>query len=313
MPICGYIYCRAAFSDDLEACPRCGFPRDRERLRDPRFLASVEVEGLPEAVLDMHQILPATEGVVEAQLGAMAHFGIEKALLQSVPPQASSLLGDERLLELAREHGERFWASQFVDPRMPDAEAALERASTAGARVIKILPPAGFEPDDPAFDGFWGRMQELGLVAMAHTGFITARHKKEEARAGAFLSSRHANPLYFDRPARKFPELRIILCHAGGAIWYEEAAQMVSQHENVWADLSGFGLFALKRLLALHVGVDWGKLFWGNDSPPFAYGFNLRLHLATLAEAGALALVPRLFYDNARHFSDEFLDGPAAA
>ena len=29
---------------------------------------------------------------------------------------------------------------------------------------------------------------------------------------------------------------RELLCHLGGAIWHEEAAQMVTQHDNVWGD-----------------------------------------------------------------------------
>ena len=313
MRVCEYIYCRARFGDGEAACPRCGFPRDSAQLRDPAFLAATPVEGLPPALLDMHQILPAVDGVEEMQLAAMAHFGIERALLQSVPPQATSLLGNDEILELVRRRGERFWASQFADPRMPHGPEALERIAAAGARVVKLLPPAGFSPDEAAFDPFWEAMERLGLVAMAHTGFITARHKKEEARAGAFLSSRFANPLRWDQPARKFPRLTIILCHAGGALWYEEAAQMVTQHDNVWGDLSGFGLFALQRLLRLGAAVDWSKLFWGNDSPPFAYPMNLRLHLQALREAGAEDLAPLLLHDNARAFGQRFLDsGPPA-
>jgi predicted TIM-barrel fold metal-dependent hydrolase len=313
MAVCSYLYCRAPMAEEAEACPRCGHPRDPRRLRDPAFLASIEVSGRPSRIYDMHQIVPAVDGVVEMQLGAMQLFGVERVLLQSAPPQATSLLGDEGLLALARDHGDRFWASQFADPRMPGAIEALERIADSGAKVVKILTPAGFDPDDPAFDPFWGTMQELGLVVMAHTGFITARHKKEEAKAGAFMSSRHANPLYFDRPARKFPELTIILCHLGGALWYEEAGQMVTQHENVWGDVSGFGLFALQRLLRVGAAVDWGKVFWGNDSPPFAYPMNLRLHLGTLHDAGAEALIPGLLYENGRRFGELFLGAASGA
>ncbi|MEM7585955.1 MAG: amidohydrolase family protein, partial [Acidobacteriota bacterium] len=103
------------------------------------------------------------------------------------------------------------------------------------------------------------------------------------------------------------PDLQFILCHLGGAIWHEEAAQMVTQHDNVWADTSGFGLFALRRLLRAGATVDWSKVFWGNDSPPFAYPFNLKLHLAALREYDALDLAPRLFHDNAQNFADRYL------
>lgn len=316
MVTCEYIYCRSSFAADAfkeaaDCCPRCGFPRDRAKLTDPAFLGAIAVDGLPASVVDMHQILPAMPGVLEMQLFAMQRFNIERVLVQSVPPQATSLWGNDQLRELAAERGDLFWVSQFLDPRMPQATEALDKLAALGARVIKLLPPAGFQPDDPAFDGFWGTMERLGLVAMVHTGFITARHKKEEKKAGAFLNSRFANPLFFDQPARKFPDLNIILCHLGGALWYEEGAQMVTQHDNVWADVSGFGLFALRRLLALDATIDWRKVFWGNDSPPFAYPFNLRLHLDALERHGAQHLAPGLFRDNGRNFGQRFL-APAA-
>ncbi len=290
-----------------ETCGVCGFPRDRSRLADPSFLAQVPVDDKPPEVIDMHQILPAIDGVLEMQLGAMQLFGISRVLLQSAPPQAVSLWGNDKLLALASEHGDRFWASQFVDPRIDGATQALEFFSRAGARVVKLLPVAGYRGDDPAFDDFWATMERLELVAMIHTGFITARHKAEEAKAGLFMSSRYANPLYFDLTARKFPRLNMILCHLGGAIWHEAGAQMVTQHDNVWGDVSGFGLFALRRLLHSGATLDWAKVFWGNDSAPFAYPFNLRLHLAALRQAGALELAPALFRDNARRFGERFL------
>lgn len=307
MPTCEYTYCRAPLAEGDAACCVCGFPRDRSRLADLSFLAQVAVDDKPPAILDMHQILPAIDGVLEMQLAAMQGFGIERVLLQSAPPQAKSLWGNEKLRALAFDQGERFWASQFVDPRMPGAVDALGAFADVGLKVIKLLPVAGYRADDEAFDPFWDEMQRLEMVAMVHTGFITARHKKEEAAAGLFMSSRYANPLFFDLTARKFPRLTVILCHLGGAIWHEEGAQMVTQHDNVWGDVSGFGLFALRRLLRAQATVDWTKVFWGNDSPPFAYPFNLRLHLAALREAGALELAPGLFHDNALRFAERFL------
>ena len=307
MPLCDYIYCRAAVPQGDDSCPSCGYPTDPARLRDAAFIAAQEVVGSPEAIIDMHQILPAFEGVLEMQLAVMQRFGVRRALIQSAPPQATSLWGNEPLRKVAAEHGDRFWISHFIDPRLPQAVAALESFAAAGVKVVKLLPPAGWRGDDPAFEAFWGTMQDLGQVAMIHTGFITARHKKEEAKAGTFMSSRFANPLFFDRPARQFPRLQMILCHTGGALWYEEGAQMVTQHDNVWGDLSGFGHFALRRLLQLRVTVDWSKLFWGNDAPPFAYPFNLRLTLESLRRHGGEHLAQGLLHDHAQHFGDRFL------
>ncbi|RKZ73791.1 MAG: hypothetical protein DRR19_30635 [Candidatus Parabeggiatoa sp. nov. 1] len=305
MITCEYIYCRTSFADTHSTCPRCGFPRDKSQLQDTAFLK--EVKGLPTTIIDMHQILPAVDNVLEFQLKVMEQFGIEKALLQSVPPPVTSIWGNDKLRGLAQTHSERFWISQFVDPRMPDITNILHQIADMGIKVIKLIPPTGYSPDEPQYDDFWATLQERNLVAMLHTGFITARHKKEEARAGVFLHSRYANPLFLDLPARKFPNLTFILCHIGGSLWYEEAAEMVTLHDNVWGDISGSGIFALQRLLNVGATFDWTKVFWGNDSPPWAYPFNLRLLLAALSQASAEDKLPLLLYDNAQRFSKKFL------
>jgi predicted TIM-barrel fold metal-dependent hydrolase len=307
MAVCSYIYCRSPLEEGRPECRVCGHPGDDDALAHPRFLAECRIQGLPERILDMHQILPAREGMLEAQLLAMGSLGIGRALLQSAPDQATSLYGNSKLVELAEREPALFWISQFVDPRMPRAVAELERIAAAGIRVVKLLPPAGFRLDDAAHEPFLRRMEELALVAMVHTGFITARHKQEEARAGIFMSSLHADPLTLDRPARQFPRLTFILCHLGGAVWHEGAAQMVTQHDNVWGDVSGFGVVALQRLLQARAAVDWGKVFWGNDSPPFAYPLNLRLLLHSLHRNGAESLAPRLLFENGQRFADSFL------
>ena len=307
MSVCTYIYCRAPLPEDSHACSVCGHPRDPALLRDPSFLETSRPQGLPPAILDMHQIVPRAPGVLDFQLHAMDALGISRALLQSAPDEAASLCGNDDLRDLAATHPGRFWASHFVDPRHAGALASLERLADQGVKVAKLLPPAGYRPDDPDFDSFWLAMQELELVAMVHTGFITARHKKEEARAGVYMNSTFANPLFLDRPARLAPEVPFLLCHLGGAIWPEEAAQMVTQHDNVWGDVSGFGVFALQRLLATGTRLDWNKVFWGNDAPPFAYPMNLRLHLAALKRAGAEELAEGLLFENGQRFAERFL------
>lgn len=312
MSRCSFPYCRARVPAGAVLCERCGFPRDKAQLFDPAlFQAGVErLRGrLPERILDMHQILPAFPGIAEFQLKAMAALGITQALLQSAPPEAKSLLGDDALFEVAQAHPGRFWPSAFVDPTHEQALQQLEAAADRGVRVLKLLPVAGYELDDPALNPFWELAESRRMVMLIHQGFITGRHKDEERRAGQFMSSRFANPLYVDRPARQFPGVTFILAHAGGAIFYEQAAQMVSQHDNVWADLSGTGLFALQRFLQLSVALDTDKLFWGNDGPPFAYPITLRLLVQTLEQHDEVeTLLPALLFDNGRTFADLHLE-----
>ena len=83
MITCAYTYCRAAVDAGADACRVCGHPTDASKLRDPSYIASIAVDGAPDRIIDMHQILPAFDGVLEMQLAVMQRFGIERALIQS--------------------------------------------------------------------------------------------------------------------------------------------------------------------------------------------------------------------------------------
>ncbi len=297
MKVCQYTYCREAYQDDRDDCPVCGYPANSLLLSD-----------LPvSSIIDMHQIIPDEEGILELQLQMMEKFGIKEVLLQSVPSKVTSIWGNRKLLEIKQKYGDKFRVSHFLDPRYPPARRRLKQYREKGVKIIKLLPCLGYQPDNPRWDSFWKRMEELKMAAMIHTGFITARHKDEERSSGVYLHSKYGRPIFFDILARKFPNLQFILCHMGGTMWAEEAVQMVNAHENVWGDISGSGIGALRRIIHNHITVDWTKLFWGNDSPPAVYPVNLKLLLHYLKTGNLLDMAPLLLHDNAKHFLENVL------
>lgn len=301
MRLCEYIYCRTGFSKELESCPCCGYPVDEKEIDNLEFAKS-KLPDISGSIIDMHQIIPKQSGMIEAQIQLMKHLDIQKALLQSVPTKVSSIFSNTDLLELKNTHSSKFLISHFLDPRHPFALKRLRQYKERGVNVIKLLPCLGYEPDHAKWDKFWRKMESLDQVAMVHTGFITARHKKEEFENKQFLSSKYGDPLFFDILARKFPKLKIILCHTGGAIWTESAIQMINQHNNVWGDISGFGLLALKKIMNNYIVVNWDKLFWGNDSSPYSYPYNLNILLYELNMGKRQDLIPKLLFNNANNF-----------
>jgi predicted TIM-barrel fold metal-dependent hydrolase len=75
------------------------------------------------------------------------------------------------VLRLAREHPESFVAVVSVHPYRKDALAELERCAAAGARIVKWIPNSmGIDPADARCDPFYGRMRDLGMTLLAHTG-----------------------------------------------------------------------------------------------------------------------------------------------
>lgn len=304
---CTYFYCRSRLGPGDAACPHCGYPTDEAMASDPGYLAALRRQVPADRIIDMHQILRSDAGELERQLDAMQRLGVQKALLQSAPREFTGLLGNGRLELVARDHRDRFWASYYIDPHAPAALDELRFCSSNGIRVVKLVPSAGFAANDPALHPFWAAMEEQQLVAMVHTGFVTARHKAVERRLGRFMDSQLSHPFLFDEPARRWPALQIILCHLGGISWYREAAQMVSEHANVWGDTSAFGAFALRRCLAEQVPLALDKVFWGNDSSASAYPFNLRLLSSVLEAHGLEAAAEPLLYGNAKAFADRYL------
>jgi predicted TIM-barrel fold metal-dependent hydrolase len=194
-----------------------------------------------------------------------------------------------------------------MDPRHPRARRRLKQYRERGVRVIKLLPCLGYQPDAPKWRRFFRTMEDEGHVVMVHTGFITARHKREERRAGVYLNSRYGRPVYFDELARRHPGIQFILCHMGGALWMREAVEMVNQHENVWGDVSGSGIAALRQVGREKLTVKWEKLFWGNDSAASAYPYNLHLLMHTLRETGLTGMAPGLLRQNGKKFIETYL------
>jgi len=303
---CNYTYCGHRFAS-ADVCPVCGYPVSNQgsNTTDMAIASLPELHG--QEIVDMHQIIPDREGMLQAQLIMMKALHISTALLQSVPTKVTSIKSNRALLEIKDQHPDKFIISHFMDPRHPLACRRLRQYKERGVKIIKLLPCLGYQPDDSKWQRFFSTMEKLQLVALIHTGFITARHKAEERKSGTFLNSKFGRPLYFDLLARKYPGINFILAHMGGSIWTHEAVEMVNQHENVWGDLSGSGLKALKRITSENIDVKWSKLFWGNDSSPFAYPYNLALLKHHLQAHKLEDLLPALLFDNGSRFIREHL------
>ncbi len=160
-------------------------------------------------------------------------------------------------------HADRLVLFAGVDPRRPDAAAFVERAAREwGVRGVKVWPPAGADPGDPACYRLYERCAALRLPVVVHTGQEIAP-----------LGSRHTRPILVDQAASDFPECTFVLAHAGMA-WWEEAAEMAWHHPNVYLDLAYWQAkylrdperFAreLRSLLSL---AGPGRVFFGSDWP----------------------------------------------
>jgi len=115
-----------------------------------------------------------------------------------------------------------------VDPTLlsPDSLVKhLRDLAALGARGIKLHPVSqGFLPDDARLGAIYEACSETGLVVLSHSG--PGHHGGASAR-----------PSEFAPVLERWPDLRLVLAHLGGASW-AEAAALAAAFPQVVFDLS---------------------------------------------------------------------------
>jgi len=103
-----------------------------------------------------------------------------------------------------------------VDPAAlpPQAITAhLAELAAAGVLGVKLHPVShSFAPNDPRLHPMYELCADAGLVVLSHSG------------PGPAGSAGSARPSDFAPVLRKWPDLRLVLAHLGGASWRETAA-----------------------------------------------------------------------------------------
>ncbi|MHC4481396.1 MAG: amidohydrolase family protein [Planctomycetota bacterium] len=114
-----------------------------------------------------------------------------------------------------------------------DGPSTVERLQRDGFEGLCVwTPPAPY--DDEAFFPLYEAAAALGMPVLFHVGFAPPT-PLDRAKA---VRSANMRPVYLDTVARCFPELKIVGVGLGGP-WYEEAAETLRLHSNVFYDLSG--------------------------------------------------------------------------
>ena len=108
----------------------------------------------------------------------------------------------------------------------------IERCIRSGCRGVKFIRPAAPYGDERYWP-LYARLEELGAVAVYHTGYLGTRGREMRP-----VQIEHMRAAQIDAIARRFPELKILMAHYSNP-WWEEAWKISWSHPNVYADLSG--------------------------------------------------------------------------
>lgn len=164
-----------------------------------------------------------------ALLDAMDEGGVDLAVL--LPLRSESYgwkVGNEYVREVVDEAGGRLIGFAGASPLRHDATLELRHAiENLGLRGLKLHPPMQmFDPGDTRCFPIYEMMQSYGLPILFHTGSGPTQ-----------LSDRYSNPHLVDEVAVHFPDLKIIMAHAG-RFWYAETLTMMRRHPNIYIDIS---------------------------------------------------------------------------
>lgn len=206
---------------------------------------------------------------IEAMLKQYEAWGIGKAWLLGWDAQRETGLPavpNDTIAAAVRDHPGFFEGFAGVDPRRGGAALVeLDRCARLGLRGVKLHPSAqGLRPDEAAFDAFWRRCEDLGLVAMVHTG---TTGWGAGAPGGHGVRLELSRPLWLDDVAARFPGVRLVAAHAGWP-WHEELLAMAMHKGNVWLDISGWLPRYLPKVVWDYAnGPLRHKVLFGSDYP----------------------------------------------
>jgi predicted TIM-barrel fold metal-dependent hydrolase len=168
---------------------------------------------------------------VDAAVSALVDYGILAGEEPEVPLE--EILA--HYSELQKRYSGRFFAFATVDPRRPKAIDLVRQAlGTWNLKGLKLYPAAGFYPHDPICWPLYKVCQEFGLPVIFHT-----------SPPGAPGIPRFTHPIHIGDLQAAFPELTIVLAHAGHDIWWQDAVAVAAGHPHTYLDLSQWGNDAL--------------------------------------------------------------------
>jgi predicted TIM-barrel fold metal-dependent hydrolase len=138
---------------------------------------------------------------------------------------------------------------------------------------VKLHPAANdIDIDDRRTFPIYAAAQSLDIPVLVHTGWCRVPHVPFASQRADRLNS----------VAHQFPDLRLILAHAGFP-WVRDALALLLRYPNVWADTADWAAWYpidnIARALtwAKQLGV-LDRFMWGSDYPVFDPRVDLALY-----------------------------------
>jgi uncharacterized protein len=185
-------------------------------------------------------------------LASMDRHSIERSTAIPFPVVADHCAAHDEIARAVKDSGGRIVGCACIHPFVPRAEFNDEVrrcAEELGFRALKLQPQYhGLNPLSPRSDFFFEAALRHRLPVIVHTG------------AGAPF----ALPSLYIAVARRFPDLTVILGHAGGGLYAAEAIVAADVCPNIFVELSSLMPHHVHEVLR---HVPSSRLMIGSDLP----------------------------------------------
>jgi hypothetical protein len=270
-------------------------------------LISAEMRKIIEAVSARFKPLypeQIKKGTIERLLAEMDEAGIDKTVLLALDAglafRSEITMRDynDYVAEIVKRYPDRIVGFAGIDPRRgKEALVELERCVEKGLKGLKLWTLTGFYPDDENYYPLYERVAELQLPVLVHTG---------TGPPGTYM--KFNRPVYVDKVAVDFPQIKFIMAHVG-APWVEEAVAVVVKNPNVYVDISGWQMFSrhssfplCQTLTQLKMGCGGlHKVLFGSDWPLFTPLFSQKEWVQAVKD---LSMPPPLQMMGFKEFTD---------
>ena len=208
--------------------------------------------------LGMVAVASCVDTSIEAVLAQMDHLGIDVSI-----STGSGLMfgrfeaGFDQAQQAHRQSGGRIVSCAYFNPHYGEADLKRVRSCLKHEAfvAIKIYPGVGIYADDERWDGIWRLASELAVPILTHSWWESDYNPVQ----------RYSMPNLFERYIKAYPDVNLVLGHAGGRYeGHRAAAALARRYANVYMDLSGDSYsFGLVEWLTEQAGAD--RVMFGSD------------------------------------------------
>jgi predicted TIM-barrel fold metal-dependent hydrolase len=189
---------------------------------------------------------------VDALLQDMDRFGVDRSLVIPFPVVEDWRAAHDEIGRATAAHPDRLAGAACLYPFIPERQFRDEVRRCReryGFTALKLQPQyQALNPISSSSDFLFEAALENRMAVVCHTG------------SGVPYSL----PSLFMIPARKFPDLRIVLAHSGGGLFAGEAIVAARFCPNIYLELS---TLAPHQMLEIVREVPAGRLMIGSDLP----------------------------------------------